>query len=141
MSMQQHDSEMAGRALGGAGAAMEAPAMMAPAMGAPPAGRPARPNNALGVTVVPETDRTPAQVWQRPERIATDFSEQRRRYRVSVQEYVTFHAQGFLVVKGLVSPEEVEELRRHTADLLYGRVEAPGLEPPPGASIEEIERR
>jgi phytanoyl-CoA hydroxylase len=43
-------------------------------------------------------------------------------YRVSVQEYVAFRRQGFLVVPGLVSPEEVAELRQHTEDLMQGRL-------------------
>lgn len=44
------------------------------------------------------------------------------RYRVSVQEYITFRKQGFLVVRGLVPPEEVAELRSHTEDLMQGRL-------------------
>jgi len=64
------------------------------------------------------------------------------RYRVSVADYVTFHRQGFLIVRGLVPPEDVQELVTHTEDIMYGRVAVPGLEaPPPGASSEEIERR
>lgn len=43
-------------------------------------------------------------------------------YRVSVAEYRAFREQGFLVVKGLISPEEVEELRQHTEDLMQGRL-------------------
>ena len=34
----------------------------------------------------------------------------RERYRVSVEEYVRFHEQGFLVVTGLLNPAEVAEL-------------------------------
>jgi phytanoyl-CoA hydroxylase len=112
------------------------------AMGGPAMAALARRNSAVGAITVPDTDRKPSQVWLRPEKIATDFSENRQRYRVSVQEYVTFHEQGFLVVRGLISPEEVEELRQHTEDLIYGRIEVLGLEPPPpGASVAEIERR
>src|SRR5215213_4322579 len=44
------------------------------------------------------------------------------RYRVSVQEYITFRQQGFLVVRGLLSAEEVAELRTHTEDLMQGRL-------------------
>jgi phytanoyl-CoA hydroxylase len=43
-------------------------------------------------------------------------------YRVSVAEYRAFREQGFLVVRGLVSPEEVAELRQHTEDLMQGRL-------------------
>jgi chlorinating enzyme len=64
------------------------------------------------------------------------------RYRVSVQEYVTFHQQGFLIVRGLVSQDDVEQLVRHSEDLIHGRTDVPGLEPPPpGASPREIEQR
>ena len=49
-------------------------------------------------------------------------TEQARQYRLSVEEYKTFRRQGFLVVRGLVSPDEVAELRRHTEDLMQGRL-------------------
>ena len=64
------------------------------------------------------------------------------RYRVSVQEYVTFHRQGFLIVRGLVPREDVEELVQHSVDLMHGRISVPGLEPPPqGSTPAEMERR
>ncbi len=44
------------------------------------------------------------------------------RYPVSVAEYVTYRRQGFLVVKGLLLPEEVKELLQHTEDLMQGRL-------------------
>lgn len=43
-------------------------------------------------------------------------------YRVSVDEYKRFRQKGILVVRGLVSPEEVAELRTHTEDLMQGRL-------------------
>ncbi|MGH2558465.1 MAG: phytanoyl-CoA dioxygenase family protein [Thermomicrobiales bacterium] len=43
-------------------------------------------------------------------------------YRLSVEEYSAFRRQGFLVVRGLVSPEEVAELHQHTEDLMQGRL-------------------
>ena len=43
-------------------------------------------------------------------------------YRVSVTEYQTFRRQGYLVVPALVSTDEVDELRRHTEDLMQGRL-------------------
>ncbi len=49
-------------------------------------------------------------------------STERHPYRVSVAEYRTFREKGFLVVRGLVSPEEVAELRQHTEDLMQGRL-------------------
>lgn len=51
-------------------------------------------------------------------------------YRVSVQEYVTFHEQGFLVVKGLVPREDVQELVEHMDDLLKGKQLIPGYPAP-----------
>jgi phytanoyl-CoA hydroxylase len=44
------------------------------------------------------------------------------RYRVSVEEYRTYRRQGFLVVRDLVPPEEIAELRQHTEDLMQGRL-------------------
>jgi ectoine hydroxylase-related dioxygenase (phytanoyl-CoA dioxygenase family) len=44
------------------------------------------------------------------------------KYRVSVDEYRFFRSKGFLVVRGLISPEEVAELRQHTEDLMQGRL-------------------
>lgn len=44
------------------------------------------------------------------------------KYRLSIEEYVRFNRQGFLVVKNLVSPEEIAELRQHTEDLMQGRL-------------------
>ncbi|HVL39270.1 MAG TPA: phytanoyl-CoA dioxygenase family protein [Fimbriimonadaceae bacterium] len=65
-----------------------------------------------------------------------------QRYRVSVEEYRSFRRDGYLVVRGLLSQREVEELLQHSEDLMYGRVEVPGLEaPPPGASPDELEKR
>ena len=84
----------------------------------------------LGVTRLAQSDTghangaaaAPMQDEPRPERSATDFSAARSRYRVSVEEYVRFLVDGFLVVRGLVGPEEVQELLAHTEDLVYGRV-------------------
>ncbi len=75
------------------------------------------------------------------------------RYRVSVEEYVRFRAQGFLVVRDLVPSAEVDELRAHTDDIIHQRLELPGVPPAPvGAAaghsgildpalLGEIERR
>jgi ectoine hydroxylase-related dioxygenase (phytanoyl-CoA dioxygenase family) len=58
------------------------------------------------------------------ERIDTVGSEttERTPYRLSVEEYITFRRQGFLVVRGLLSPDEVAELRQHTEELMQGRL-------------------
>ena len=44
------------------------------------------------------------------------------KYRVSVDEYRFFRAKGFLVVRGLISLQEVAELRQHTEDLMQGQL-------------------
>src|SRR5436305_269068 len=59
------------------------------------------------------------------------------RYRISVDEYVRYGRDGFLVVRDLVPRAEVDELERHAADLLHGRVSVEGVEPPPPAATEE----
>jgi ectoine hydroxylase-related dioxygenase (phytanoyl-CoA dioxygenase family) len=56
------------------------------------------------------------------ETIAEIGAERTSKYRVSVEEYKTFHQQGFLVVRGLVAVEEVAELRQHTEELMQGRL-------------------
>ena len=43
-------------------------------------------------------------------------------YRVSVAEYRAFREQGFLLVRGLVRPDEIAELQQHTEDLMQGRL-------------------
>jgi len=48
--------------------------------------------------------------------------ERAERYRVSVEEYRLFRRQGFLVVRDLVAPHEIDELRQHTEDLMQGRL-------------------
>jgi len=50
-------------------------------------------------------------------------------YRVSVSEYVQFREQGFVVVRGLVPPEDVRELNDHVDNLLAGRetIEGAGI--------------
>lgn len=99
-------------------------------------------NGAAGVIGVPDAETTPLEAQRRPAQIATDFSENRERYVLSVDEWVRFHADGYLVVRGLVAPEETAELRAHMEDLVHGRVAVPGLDPPaPGTPIREVERR
>ena len=44
------------------------------------------------------------------------------RYAVSVDQYIQFKRRGFLVVRNLVSPEEIAELRQHTDDLMQGKL-------------------
>ncbi len=64
------------------------------------------------------------------------------RYRLKVADYVTFREQGFLVVRGLVSQEDVEELRAHSEDIISGRLgNVGGTTLLPGQTASEAERR
>lgn len=61
---------------------------------------------------------------------------------VSVEEYRFFRKNGFLVVRGLVSPAEINEMQSHIDDLIAGKVEVEGLEKPqPGESLRDVEKR
>ncbi|MBC7945039.1 MAG: phytanoyl-CoA dioxygenase family protein, partial [Burkholderiales bacterium] len=42
--------------------------------------------------------------------------------RVPVEEYRRFRADGFLIVRHLVPPEDIAELREHTEELMQGRL-------------------
>ncbi len=44
------------------------------------------------------------------------------RYTVSVDQYVRFHRDGFLVVPGLVPPEDIAALEAHCDDIVEGRI-------------------
>jgi ectoine hydroxylase-related dioxygenase (phytanoyl-CoA dioxygenase family) len=50
------------------------------------------------------------------------LEQNRDRYQVSVDEYIRFRRDGFLVVRGLVSAPEIAELRQHTEDLMQGKL-------------------
>ncbi|HWP40286.1 MAG TPA: phytanoyl-CoA dioxygenase family protein [Tepidisphaeraceae bacterium] len=45
-----------------------------------------------------------------------------QRYRVTVEQYRAFHRDGFLVVRGLVPPQDIAELRQHTEKLMQGQL-------------------
>ena len=47
------------------------------------------------------------------------------RYRVKVSQYIDYHRDGFIVVRGLASRDVVEELQCYADDMLYGRIDAP----------------
>ena len=47
-------------------------------------------------------------------------------YRVNVDQYRGFHAQGFLVVKGLVPQNDIDEMNNHMDNLLAGREQIEG---------------
>src|SRR5262245_56077577 len=113
-----------GSVMGDGGQAMGGPAMATPSMA------PARPNGALGITSIGESLAAPTTM------AVTATVRTYERYRVSVKEYVTFHPQGFFIVRGLILPEDIAELAGHVDDLIFGRIDVPGLEPPPpGASV------
>ena len=59
------------------------------------------------------------------------------RYRVMTNEYVQYQRDGYLVVRDLVRRDEVEKLQQHAMNLFYGRVSAPGIEPPPAEATRE----
>ncbi len=63
---------------------------------------------------IPEMTAPDTYDWLAPDRA--------NRYRVSAEEYRAFRRDGFLVVRGLVSAEEIAELRQHTEDLMQGRL-------------------
>ncbi len=115
---------------------MMAAAMGTSGMAGPAMSVPTRPNSAVGAIAISEDLALPTSTTVKASNRLYE------RYRVSVREYVTFHEQGFLVVKGLVPLDDVAKLAGHVDDLIYGRCEVPGLEPPPpGASVAEIEQR
>jgi phytanoyl-CoA hydroxylase len=62
------------------------------------------------------------------------------RYAVTVEEFVRFRAEGFLIVRGLVAGDEVQQLVGHVDDLLSGRVGVPGA-PAFGADNKTAEKR
>ncbi|MEO6874836.1 MAG: phytanoyl-CoA dioxygenase family protein [Opitutaceae bacterium] len=43
-------------------------------------------------------------------------------YKVSLDEYRSFRRNGYVVIPGLVSAEDIQELRDHTEDLMQGRL-------------------
>ena len=53
---------------------------------------------------------------------AVTDTQTRERHPVTVDQYTRFRRDGFTVVPGLVSPDEIAELRQHTEDLMQGRL-------------------
>ena len=64
-------------------------------------------------------------------------TERPDRYRVKVDEYIFYRRNGYLIVRNLLAPDEVDELLTFASDLLYGRELLPGMEPPPPDATEE----
>lgn len=59
---------------------------------------------------------------QPPTASLTHTADRFDRYQVSVAEYIRFKRDGFLIVRNLVSPREIAELRQHTEDLMQGKL-------------------
>ena len=91
-------------------------------------------NGATGAVAIQETASSEAMS------VAVKPQRPYERYRVSVEQYVTFHRCGFLIVRGLVPPEDVQALVRHSEELMHGEIGVPGLEWPRGATPQEMER-
>ena len=64
------------------------------------------------------------------------------RYRVKVDEYVSYYRDGYLVVRGLASKADLDELKGFAEDLLHGRTLLDGMEPPPpDATLDQLYAR
>ena len=59
------------------------------------------------------------------------------RFQLSVNDYITYRRDGYIIIRNLVSQEEVDELRLHTEGLMSGSVTIDGVEPPPENATEE----
>jgi hypothetical protein len=68
-------------------------------------------------------------------------------YQVTIDEYRQYRRDGYVVIRGLVPPADIQELKDHTEDLMQGRVpqqdpatpEADRL-PLPAASLSPLEK-
>ena len=72
--------------------------------------------------------------------LAEPLRRTHEQYQVTVEDYKAFRRDGYLVVRALVAPEEVQDLAQHTEDLMAGRDTLPGI-PPPAEDATEQERR
>ncbi len=61
--------------------------------------------------------------------------------RVTVAEYSSFRRDGYLIVRGLFTSEEVAELNNHCDDIVEARVELPEHADPGAVSAEERKQR
>ena len=59
---------------------------------------------------------------------------------MTIDEYVSFRRDGYLLVRGLFSPQEIYALNEHCDDLRTGRLEVPGHPLSPEATPEEHAR-
>ncbi|MEM6314253.1 MAG: phytanoyl-CoA dioxygenase family protein [Planctomycetota bacterium] len=58
----------------------------------------------------------------RPESAEAFLHQGHERYAVTADEYRHFRQWGFLVVRGLIPPDDIAELQQHTADLMQGKL-------------------
>lgn len=65
---------------------------------------------------------TSAVMESNPVRTSEQLPEREDRYQVTVDEYTRFRRDGFVVVRNLVSPEQIAELKQHTEDLMQGKL-------------------
>jgi hypothetical protein len=65
--------------------------------------------------------------------------ERADRYRVHVEQYRDYRRDGYLLLRGLLAPEDVDRLRRWADDVLYGREPVPGIDPAQeSATLDEL---
>ncbi len=68
--------------------------------------------------------------------------EREDRYKTTVAQYVHYQKYGYLKVKSLLSPEDVDRLIRWSDDVLYGRERIEGLDPvEPDTPLEQLFQR
>lgn len=66
----------------------------------------------------------------------------KQRFKLSVEEYLHYQKHGYLIVKSLVSEDDVNRLLTWADDLLYGRISIPGIEDVgPNTPLEELINR
>lgn len=62
------------------------------------------------------------------------------RFRLATEQYVAFRRDGYVILRGLLQPEDVREMRAYAADILAGRVPPPGMRGKiPGWTPEQME--
>ena len=59
------------------------------------------------------------------------------RFQLSVDDYIAYRRDGYIIIRNLVSQEEIAEIWQHTVDLMSGITVIEGVEPPPGDASEE----
>jgi len=71
-----------------------------------------------------------------------EIVERPDRYKVSVQQYAFYHANGYLKVPALMPKNDVLRLYEWADDLLFGRENVPGMDPlPPNTPFDQLLQR